>query len=121
VTRRRKTFQTLFSLIREKRIFVKISGFERLYHGNPAGINSLATTAKAIIEAVPDQILFGADWQHTPLGVTRKGKMDEQRLDEIEGFREVDGLAHIKKIREWIPDDEIWQKLFVTNPQRIFE
>jgi predicted TIM-barrel fold metal-dependent hydrolase len=114
-------FQTLLSLIREKRLFVKVSGFERLYHGNPAGIDSLETTAKAVIETGPDQIMFGTDWPHTQLGVTRKGKTDEQRLNEIEGFREVDDLAHIKKLREWITDDEIWQKLFITNPQRIFE
>ncbi|KIW57168.1 hypothetical protein PV05_05759 [Exophiala xenobiotica] len=114
-------FQTLLALIREKRLFIKISGFERLYHGNPAGIDSLTTAAKAIIEAGPDQIMFGTDWPHTQLGVTRKGKSDEQRLNEIEGFREVDDEGHIRKVREWIPDDETWQKLFVTNPQRLFE
>ncbi|GAD98098.1 hypothetical protein ANI_1_1344144 [Paecilomyces variotii No. 5] len=114
-------FQTLLALVREKRLFVKISGFERLYHGHGAGIDTLETTAKAIIEAGPDQIMFGTDWPHTQLGVTRKGKTDEQRLNEVEGFREVDDVGHIKKLREWIPDDETWQKLFVTNAERIFK
>ena len=113
-------FQTLLALIREKRLFVKISGFERLYHGNAQGIESLTPAAKAIIEAGPDQIVFGSDWPHTQLGVTRKGKTDEQRLNDVEGFREVDDAAHIKKIREWIPDEELWQKFWVANPQRLF-
>lgn len=113
-------FQTFLALVREKRLFVKISGFERLYHGHAAGMDTLETTAKAIVEAGPDQIVFGTDWPHTQLGVTRKGKTDEQRLNDIEGFREVDDVAHIKKLREWIPDDETWQKLFVTNSERLF-
>ncbi|KAI5920240.1 hypothetical protein F4810DRAFT_683973 [Camillea tinctor] len=114
-------FQTLLSLVREKRLFVKISGFERLYHGDPAGIESLAVAAKALIEAGPDQIMFGSDWPHTQLGVTRKGKTEEQRLKDIEGFREVDDQGHIEKLREWIPDEETWQKFWVTNPARLFE
>lgn len=113
-------FQTLLALIREKRLFVKFSGFERLYHGHAAGMDTLEKTAKAILEAGPDQVVFGSDWPHTQLGVSRKGKTDEQRLNDIEGFREVPDLAHIKKLREWIPDDEQWQKLFVTNPERLF-
>ncbi|KAI1639850.1 hypothetical protein F4809DRAFT_48253 [Biscogniauxia mediterranea] len=114
-------FQALLSLVREKRLFVKISGFERLYHGNPTGIDSLAVAAKALIEAGPDQIVFGSDWPHTQLGVTRKGKTDEQRLNDIEGFREVDDRGHIKKLREWISDEETWRKFWVTNPARLFE
>jgi predicted TIM-barrel fold metal-dependent hydrolase len=113
-------FQTLLALIREKRLFVKVSGFERLYQGHAGGMDTLEETAKAIIEAGPDQIVFGTDWPHTQLGVTRKGKTDEQRLNEIEGFREVDDEGHIRKLREWIKDDAVWQKLFVTNPERIF-
>jgi predicted TIM-barrel fold metal-dependent hydrolase len=114
-------FKTLLALIREKRLFVKFSGFERLYHGNPAGINSLETIAKAIVKAGRDQIMYGSDWPHTQLGVSRQGKTEAQRLHEVEGFRQVDDESHILKLREWIPDDETWQKLFVSNAERIFE
>ncbi|KAL1989388.1 hypothetical protein VTN96DRAFT_150 [Rasamsonia emersonii] len=113
-------FATFLDLIREKRLWVKISGFERLYHGHPEGIEALTPIAKAIIAAGPDRIVFGTDWPHTQLGVSRKGKTDEQRLNDVEDFRDVDDAAHIRKVREWIPDDETWQKLWVTNPQRLF-
>jgi predicted TIM-barrel fold metal-dependent hydrolase len=113
-------FDVFLELVREKRVYVKLSGFERLYHGNPAGIQSVAPIAKAIIQAGPDQIVFGTDWPHTQLGVSRKGKTDQQRLDEVEGFRTVDIPDHIRKLREWIPDEKTWTKLFVQNPEKIF-
>lgn len=116
-------FQTFLSLIKEKRIHVKVSGFERLYHGHGfgrEGMNAIEPFARAVIEAGPDQIIFGTDWPHTQLGVSRKGKTDQQRLDDIEDFREVPDEEHIKVLREWITDDTVWQKLFVTNPERLF-
>lgn len=113
-------FKVFLELVREKRVFVKISGFERLYHGFENGMESVKPIATAIIEAGPDQIVFGTDWPHTQLGVSRKGKTDEQRLNDIEGFREVDDTGHIRKLREWIPDDETWQKLWVKNPEKLF-
>ena len=113
-------FQTFLDLVREKRVYVKISGFERLYHGHTSGMDALEPIAKAIFEAGPDQVIFGTDWPHTGLGVDRQGKTDEQRLTEVEGFRTVPDSDHIRKLREWITDDEIWDKLFVTNAEKLF-
>jgi predicted TIM-barrel fold metal-dependent hydrolase len=52
-------FETFLELIREKRIYVKLSGFERLYHGHAGGIETVTPIAKAIIAAGPDRIVFG--------------------------------------------------------------
>ena len=113
-------FHVFLSLVREKRVFVKLSGFERLYHGHAEGMDALEPLTKALIEAGPTQIVYGSDWPHTQLGVSRQGKSDEQRLNEVEGFRDVDDAGHIRKLREWIPDDEVWRMLFVDNPDRLF-
>ncbi|KUL84902.1 hypothetical protein ZTR_08205 [Talaromyces verruculosus] len=107
-------------LVREKKVFVKISGSERLYHGFESGLENVKLIASAIIEAGPDQIVFGTDWPHTQLGVSGKGKDDEQRLNDIERFRDVDDTGHIRRLREWIPDEETWQKLWVKNPEKLF-
>jgi predicted TIM-barrel fold metal-dependent hydrolase len=114
-------FETLLELIREKRLYVKLSGFERLYHGHVDGIESLTPIAKAIIGAGPTQICYGSDVPHTLLGVDRIGKTDEQRLNEVEGFRDVPDAQHIKKLREWIPDDKTWQNFWVENPKKLFD
>ena len=58
--------------------------------------------------------LTRSDWPHTQLGVTRKGKTQEQRHTDIEGFREVDDEAHIKVLREWITDDKVWLDMWAT-------
>jgi hypothetical protein len=60
------------------------------------------------------------DWPHTQLGVSRKGKTDQQRLTDIEEFRVVDDVLHIKKLREWIPDEQTWVNLWCENPKRLF-
>ncbi|KAH8810933.1 hypothetical protein F5884DRAFT_262890 [Xylogone sp. PMI_703] len=114
-------FKTFIDLIKEKRIYVKVSGFERLYHGHASGMKAIEPIVKAVIEAGPDRIVFGTDWPHTQLGVTRKGKTQEQRHNDIEGFRDVPDADHIKTLREWITDDKVWQDLFVNNAKKIFE
>jgi len=114
-------FATFLDLIREKKVWVKVSGFERLYNGAEKGMAAIEPIVKSVAEAGPDQIVYGSDWPHTQLGVSRKGKTDKQRLEEVEGFREVDDLGHIKTLREWIRDDETWHKLFVTNPENLFK
>ncbi|KAF2100710.1 hypothetical protein NA57DRAFT_74308 [Rhizodiscina lignyota] len=113
-------FGKFLDLVKEKRLWVKLSGFERLYNGIPEGIDSLTPLAKAIIEAGPTQIIFGSDWPHTQLGKGRTGMTEKQRLETVEGFREVPNAAHIQKLREWITDDTTWQKFWVENPSLLF-
>jgi len=52
-------FKTFIELIREKRIYVKVSGFERLYHGHVGGMKAIEPIVRAVIEAGPDRIMFG--------------------------------------------------------------
>lgn len=113
-------FDTFLELVREKRVWVKVSGFERLYHGHAGKMDVIEPIAKRVIEAGPDRIVFGTDWPHTQLGVARKGKSDRQRLEDVEDFRDVEDRMHIETLRRWIPDDGVWQKLFVTNPMKLF-
>jgi predicted TIM-barrel fold metal-dependent hydrolase len=51
--------KTFIELIREKRIYVKVSGFERLYHGHVGGMKAIEPIVRAVIEAGPDRIMFG--------------------------------------------------------------
>ena len=115
-----EAFATFLQLIKEKRIYVKFSGFERLYEGVPGKIESLTPIAVPILEAGPDRIMFGSDWPHTQLGISRKGKTDQQRLVDIEGFRTVDNTGHIVKLREWIKDEGTWQNFWCTTPRKVF-
>lgn len=53
-------FQVFLNLIRDGHVYVKLSGFERLYHGHESGIDALEPAAKAIIAAGPERILYGS-------------------------------------------------------------
>ncbi|KAL1893989.1 hypothetical protein Sste5346_006130 [Sporothrix stenoceras] len=72
-------FQSLLGLLRDDIIHIKLSGLERLYHGHTDSILSMAPIVWAIVEAGPSRIMFGSDWPHTQLGVSRVGKTEEQR------------------------------------------
>ena len=61
------------------------------------------------------------DWPHTQLGVSRKGKSDDQRVKDVEDFRQVDSGSQIQRLRKWISDEETWQDLWVNNPKEVFE
>jgi predicted TIM-barrel fold metal-dependent hydrolase len=135
-------FQKFLQLVREGFLFVKLSGFDRLYSEHEGGMDAMEPIVKAIVEANPKRILYGSgkfgltwstatsdslltahylDWPHTQLGVSRKGKSDDQRLKDVEDFREVDEAMHIQTLRKWIPDDETWRDLWVNNPKQVFE
>lgn len=134
-----RDFQVFLGLVRDGYVYVKLSGFERLYHGHEAGIDSLEVAVKELVKAGPERMLFGTgkinrpyqvaylltssaiDWPHTQLGVSRQGKTDEQRLTDVEGFRDVDDALHIRKLRAWIPDEQTWINLWQENPKRIFQ
>jgi len=110
-------FRTVLDLLKEGKLFVKLSALERSYGGYGGDIDSLAPIAKAYVEANPDQILYGTDW---PFCARGKPVNDVHEPSEFEDFREVPSEEHIRKLREWIPDEETWHKLFVTNPERLF-
>lgn len=75
-----KSFEFFTRLVRDGFLYVKLSG---LYHGQESGMKSLEKIVKAIIVAGPETILYGSDWPHTQLGIARKGKTDQQRLEEV--------------------------------------
>lgn len=113
-------FEAFLGLVRRRRIFVKLSAFERQYHGHPEGIASLEPMARALIEAGRDRILFASDWPNTALASYREGKTRQQRLEDVEDFRAVDHMAHIRCLREWIKDEDTWRKFWVDTPASLF-
>ncbi|KAJ3546140.1 hypothetical protein NM208_g2153 [Fusarium decemcellulare] len=114
-------FQTFLELVRQRRIFVKLSAFERQYHGNPNGASAMEPLARALVAAGSDRLIYGSDWPNTALASSRDGKKKEQRLNEVEGFRNVDHGLHINHLREWITDEENWRKFWVETPSILFK
>ncbi len=94
-------FQTLLALLREGRIWVKLS-VSRCSMAAP-DYADLRPFAEALIEANPDQIVWGSDWPF----IRMQGKEPD-----------VSHLLHLAQ--DWIADAVIEKKIFVDNAARLF-
>lgn len=110
----------ILNLLRRKRIYMKLSSTERQSLKRVDGVKAMRNLIDLLIEAGPDRLLYGSDWPHTALPGPRKGKTREQRLNDVENFRNVDLASHICLLRAWIQDEKIWQDMWVNTPSKLF-
>ena len=90
---------TLCALLSEGHVYVKLSAPNRLTHT----IDAAQPLMRKLISANPDQVLWGSDWPHIMLGDAHQPRAAD--------------LADI--VMEIASTDE-QQKIFVTNPDRLF-
>ncbi len=95
----RADFDRLLRAVADGRGWFKLSGPYRLAKdGNYARLKPLA---QAIIDAVPDRVIWGSDWPHIP-----------------EGGRDTGELLNL--LADWIPDATARRKVLTDNPARLF-
>ncbi|MEX0729833.1 MAG: amidohydrolase family protein [Aquisalimonadaceae bacterium] len=97
-------FVDLLALMQEKRTWVKLSGPSRITSAKQIPYNDVDPLARALIEAAPEQLLFGTDWPHVKLPTEMPN--DGQLLDEF---------------RRWTDNDPTVERhLLVNNPGRLY-
>jgi predicted TIM-barrel fold metal-dependent hydrolase len=98
-----KGFQNLLALMREGKAWVKLTGLYRISEsGYPfADVERLAVT---LIEANPNQLVWGSDWPHVM--VKNKIPNDTDMLNIV---------------GSWVKDKRLRQKIFVTNPKDLYD
>jgi predicted TIM-barrel fold metal-dependent hydrolase len=95
-------FQSLLGkLAGSDKLWVKVSGSERISAAGPPFIDSVPF-AKACIAAAPDRVIWGTDWPHPNVKIMPN---DGDLVDLIPLMA---------------PDPETQQKLLVDNPARLF-
>lgn len=94
-------FRKLLELLRDDRIWVKVSGAERVSRMGPPYEDAIPF-ARALVEAAGERVLWGTDWPHPNLSHVP----DDGLL--------VDLLASIA------PTEAQRQALLVTNPERLY-
>jgi predicted TIM-barrel fold metal-dependent hydrolase len=95
----RADFDRLLRAVHDGKGWFKLSGPYRLAKdGNYARLRPLA---QAIVEAVPDRVIWGSDWPHIP-----------------EGGRDTGVLLDL--LGDWVPDAGARRKILVDNPARLF-
>jgi predicted TIM-barrel fold metal-dependent hydrolase len=107
-------FADVVSLVRSGTLYVKISAPYRISELAPdyADVRPLVT---ALVEANPQQILWGSDWPHTPRMEVRSR---EEALRETP-YLEIDDRAWLRQLKSWLTGEE-WDLIMVKNPQRLY-
>lgn len=95
-------FQALLALTRDERCWVKVSGAERLTASGTPPYDDVVPYARALIEAVPDRILWGTDWPHPNV----RAMPDDGDLVDLLG--------------QFAPDERIRNAILVDNPRRLY-
>jgi predicted TIM-barrel fold metal-dependent hydrolase len=96
-------FRALLNLARKHpNCWVKVSGAERISSAGPPFTDAVPF-AQALIEAIPDRILWGTDWPHP--NIAKHMPNDGDLVDLIPLIA---------------PDPAIQRKILVDNPHRLY-
>lgn len=106
---------TLYELMQSKKVFVKLSGPYQISHRKPE-YEDTALIGAALVDAAPDQVIWGSDWPHTG-GSERPVNASPS---DIEPFRDEDEGRNFNLIQRWAAQSEARYKLLVENPEKVF-
>ena len=84
--------------------WVKISSWYRISDAGPPDYPDMKPFAQLLMTQHPDRCVWGTNWPHP--GIARNMPNDIDLADLLE---------------TWIPDEQTRQKLFVTNPERLYD
>jgi predicted TIM-barrel fold metal-dependent hydrolase len=95
-------FQEFLKLVNDgsKRCYVKLTGIYRF--SQAPRFDDVTPFARALIETVPDQLIWGSDYPH------------------LSFHDKVGTIGLYNKLGEWAPDPAARQRIFVDNPVRLF-
>jgi len=95
-------FQEFLKLVNDgsKRCYVKLTGIYRF--SQAPGFADVTPFARALIETVPDQLIWGSDYPH------------------LSFHDKVGTIGLYNKLGEWAPDAATRQRILVDNPARLF-
>lgn len=93
------------ALLRRERIWVKISGVDRVCRA-PADRGRVEEVVALLVETAADRLVWGSDWPHTPLD------------GEGEAFRSVDDVGEAARMASLLA--QAAAGIFVGNPLRLY-
>jgi predicted TIM-barrel fold metal-dependent hydrolase len=103
-------FRLLLDLLKENRIWVKVSGADKIcnttihsYQGLP--YVEVIPFARAVIEAAPERVIWGTDWPHSN--------------NFAPGYTPNDGDL-VDLLVEFAPDEDVRRKILVDNPAALY-
>jgi 2-pyrone-4,6-dicarboxylate lactonase len=95
-------FQALIRLLKSGRGWAKMSAPYRTSREQPP-YNDITPFAHALVEAVPDRLVWGSDWPHVLLETTMPN--DGDLVDQI---------------AVWVPDEAVRKRILVDNAETLY-
>jgi 2-pyrone-4,6-dicarboxylate lactonase len=95
-------FQALIRLLKSGRGWAKMSAPYRTSREAPP-YNDITPFAHALVEAVPDRLVWGSDWPHVLLEATMPN--DGDLVDQI---------------AVWVPDEAVRRRILVDNAEKLY-
>jgi 2-pyrone-4,6-dicarboxylate lactonase len=95
-------FQALLRLLRSGHGWAKLSAPYRTSQQQPP-YHDLTPFVHALVEAVPDRLVWGSDWPHVLLKTTMPN--DGDLVDQI---------------AVWVPDESVRRRILVDNAERLY-
>ncbi|MGD7289244.1 amidohydrolase family protein, partial [Ralstonia pseudosolanacearum] len=105
----------LVAMMRSKKVFVKLSGPYQISSQKPAYADT-TPIGRALVEAAPDQVIWGSDWPHTG-GSARPA---DAKPTDIEPFRNEDEGRNFTLVKRWAPDAAQRHLLLADNATKLF-
>lgn len=97
-------FKTLLRLVKDGNTWVKISGANRVSETDLPPYDDVLPMARALVEANPDNVMWGTDWPHP-----NKYEVNPNDGDLVNWFG------------EWITDEAMRHRIMVTNSELFFD
>ncbi|MEC5406443.1 amidohydrolase family protein [Paraburkholderia sp. MPAMCS5] len=105
----------LIGMMQSRKVFVKLSGPYQISLQKP-GYADTAAIGSTLVQAAPDQVIWGSDWPHTG-GSERPANA---KPTDIEAFRSEDEGRNFALVKSWAPQAAQRHKLLVENATSLF-
>ena len=96
-------FQALTRLLKNRKKYLKLAAPYETSKVGPPFYDDVGRLAKALVPAVPDQVVWASNWPHPSSGFV--GPDDADMLDLL---------------RDWVPDEATRRQVLVDNPVRLY-
>ncbi len=97
-------FKTLVRLVKDGNTWIKISGANRVSETDLPPYDDVLPMARALVEANPDNVMWGTDWPHP-----NKYEVNPNDGDLVNWFG------------EWITDDAMRKRIMVDNSEAFYD
>jgi predicted TIM-barrel fold metal-dependent hydrolase len=105
-------FAALLDLVRNRKVFVKLSGCYRI--SKVADYADVAPFVRALIEAAPDRLVWASDWPHT-------GRAKSGSRTEIAPYQQIDDAKVLGLFAQWCPDVFLRKLILADTPETLYK